>query len=89
VKFYETEREAYLAALDWAASCRIDWDATAPVEIFRDAGPWTRDSVAPFYRERATPIVRVYQARARGPFSRDDERYKGIASAVFEAAFPA
>ena len=88
MRFYETEREAYLAALDWAASRRIDWDVSAPVEIFRDAGPWTRDSVAPYYRERATPIVRVYQARARGPFARDDERRSGTASAVFETAFP-
>jgi hypothetical protein len=89
VRFYETEREAYLAALEWAASRRIDWDVTAPVEIFRREGPWTRNFVAPFYRERATPKVRIYQARARGPFARDDERYKGTASAVFEAAFPA
>lgn len=88
MKFYETKREAYLAVLDWAASRREDWHVSAPAEITRAAGAWTRDSVAPFYRARATPFVRVYSSRARGPFARDDERQGGTASAVFEAAFP-
>lgn len=89
MQFYETEREAYMAALAWAASRREDWATTAPVEIFRNEGPWTRGFVAPFSRAQATPFVRVYQARTRGPFARDSERYMGMSSDLFEAAFPA